>query len=240
MTHMTQILLLFSFLSLPQGALAEEDLFKIFEKRKPAQVSTAEVNESSAVKADSTWSFLLPAFVVHGVAPANGVSSQMPRKIDSTGRSVATPGFGFEYQGSESLDVVTAFVKDCYDNYAGTIQVGQYFKWRKTSQFGYTVGLYIRETPISCLTQTVTTMAGGGGTGGSHSPPHINTFSSTSCAFQDNLPWRYTFKPGKSYMDIIPSPFVNFSTQIYHGSFDVNLKIISNLYLNEFGIAIPF
>jgi hypothetical protein len=207
-------------------------------------VSQAE-DEEKNLPASDNWIFLLPAFVVHGVSPTKEAASDMPRKLDSTGRSVATPGFGFEYRGQKSFDFVTAFVKDCYDNYAGTIQVGQSFKWRETSEYGYTLGLYVRQTPISCLTQTVTETSGGGGVGigpiGSHTPPHTNTFTSRQCLFQDNLPFRYTTKAGNGYIDIIPTPFLNFSTQLYHrGSFDVNFKLMSNIYLNEFGLSFPF
>lgn len=216
-------------------AFANEDHLKVFEKRKPAQMITQGQKAQTSV-ATSSWTFLLPTFVIHGITPGTDVGEDMPRKLDSKGQSVITPGFGFEYKSGKSFDALAAFVKDCYDHYAGTFQVGQTFKMFKESEIGYTVGLYIRETPVSCYTETTTVTTGGH----NHTPPKKNSFTSTKCAFQDNLPLRYTLKSGNGFIDVIPSPFVNFSTKIYHGDFDVNLKVMSNFYLNEFGLSIPF
>ena len=182
------------------------------------------------------WSILLPAFVVHGEEPINGVSENMPRRLDPNGRSVVTPGLGIEYQGLSSFDALVAYIRDCYDHPAGTAQIGQHFHWGPAFDFGYTVGVYVRQTPISCLISTVTQTWGGiGGT-----PLHTNTFSRTRCQFQDNFPWRYTFKWGDNYVDFIPTPFLNFSVRLFHGPVDVRLKFLSNYYLNEIGLQIPF
>lgn len=194
----------------------------------------------------SSWSFLLPSFVVHGTAPVGEAAAEMPRKLDSGGRSVLTPGFGFSYQGPSSLDVTFAVVKDCYDGWAGTIQVGQYFRWRETTKFGYTLGVYVRETPILCLTQTSSGGGGSGGIGGGligggrGRPSQSNSFTSTTCGFADNLPLRYTTTFAGGYVDIIPTPFLNFSTGIYRGFVDVDLKIMTNFFLNEVGLSFPF
>jgi len=187
----------------------------------------------------SKWIFLLPSFVVHGEQPTNGISEEMPRKLDAGGRAVATPGFGFEYQGEKSLNAVFAFVKDCYNHYATALQVGQYFKINEAFHYGYTLGLYVRETPLNCYTRTT----GSTGTGpGSRpgAPSRTNSFTSTTCEFADNLPFRYTFKSSGQYFDVIPTPFLNVSARLYHGAFDVHLKVMSNYYLNEVGLAIPF
>lgn len=210
-----------------------------------------EIHESKEVKKDtdkSQWSFILPVFVMHGEAPTGGANELMPRKLDSGGRFVGTPGFGFEYEGSSSFDFLIAAIKDCYDDYAGTFQFGQYFKLGSRTKIGYTAGLYIRQTPLTCYTSTSSQGGGGGGGGGlgglfgggGTSPSHPNTITTSQCVFDDNLPLRYTFYTGGQYIDIIPTPFLNFSTVLYRGSFDVNLKIISNFYLNEFGLTIPF
>lgn len=182
------------------------------------------------------WSVLLPAFVVHGEDPINGVNDHMPRRLDPNGRSVATPGLGVEFQALNSFDALVAYIRDCYDHPAGTAQIGQHFHWGPAFDFGYTAGLYVRQTPISCLISTVTQTWGGvGGT-----PLHTNTFSHTRCQFEDNFPWRYTFKWGDNYVDFIPTPFLNFSVRLYHGPVDVRVKFISNYYLNEVGLQIPF
>lgn len=213
---------------------AAEELQLTEEAEKPASISATRA---------SHWSVLVPAFVVHGLAPTESVAEYMPRKLDRGGRSVVTPGIGFEYKGDESFNALAAYVRDCYDHSAGTLQVGQTFKLGKYFEYGYTLGLYIRETPIMCLTETSTSGSAAEGPGrgpGGRSPRSVNTLTTTTCAFSDNLPLRYTFKSGDGYIDIIPSPFLNFSTQIYRGSFQVNLKVASNFYLNEFGLEIPF
>ena len=193
------------------------------------------------------WFVLLPAFVVHGLDPTGGANQYMPRRIVPSGRSVATPGLGFEYQGRSSFEAAAAFVKDCYDNPAGTVQIGQHFRVSRAWDLGYSVGLYIRQTPIACYTSTVTTTTPatnppGRNLGGGRraQPARTNTLTSTSCAFQDNLPFRYTTRVGGGYMDIIPTPFLHASVRLYHGAFDLHLLSISNFYLNEFLLSIPF
>lgn len=182
------------------------------------------------------WSVLLPAFVIHGEDPLGGVAQNMPRRVDPSARMVVTPGLGIEYQGLSSFDALAAYIRDCYDDPAGTVQIGQHFHWGPAIDFGYTVGLYVRQTPISCLISTVTQTSGGS----RGVPRHTNTFSYTQCQFEDNFPWRYTFKWGDHYVDFIPTPFLNFSARLYHGLFDLQVKFISNYYLNEFGVQIPF
>lgn len=71
-------------------------------------------------------------------------------------------------------------------------------------------------------------------------PARTNTLTTTSCAFEDNLPLRYTTRVGSGYMDVIPTPFLHASARVLHGPFDLWLKVISNFYLNEIGLSIPF
>lgn len=182
------------------------------------------------------WGIILPGFVIHGVLPDGGINKSMPRRIDDGGRSVVTPGVGLEYRGHETLNIVAAMIKDCYDSYAGTIQIGQSFKLTANTEYGYTLGLYIRETPVQCLTQTETTSV----PTGRRTPPKINTIVTTTCAFSDNLPVRYIFQVNNSYIDVIPSPFFNVTTRVFSGPFEMYLKLMSNYYFNEFGLVIPF
>ena len=218
---------------------------KTSAKESSYLVNTQSANTDRKEKQFSHWHFLLPMFVVHGLQPEGGVESEMPRKLDPDGRSVATPGFGFEYKGKKSLDALIVLVKDCYDNYAGSLQIGQYFKIGKNTEIGYTAGLYIRETPITCFTSYSSGQGGSrapiglpvGGIGGR--PPNTNSFSSSVCVFSDNLPIRYTTTLGGDYIDIIPSPFLSFSTRLYDGAFKLDLKIMGNFYLNEVGLSIP-
>jgi hypothetical protein len=232
--------LLTAFRAAAQLRLAQVDLVP-----EPPAAATTEQSlslEPTVTETSKQWLFLLPTFVVHGIRPSGTVAEEMPRKLDPSGQAVATPGFGFEYQGESSLDVILAFVKDCYDHYAGTIQFGQYLKLNSTFQIGYSLGLYIRETPVMCYTDSVTTTTTGGSTRGGRgtNPAKTNTLSYTTCGFADNFPIRYVTKSGDGYIDIIPSPFLNASARLYHGDFDVDLKILSNFYLSEVGLAIPF
>ncbi len=235
MKNLIKILILFVALFIFSNYCFADDFEDFEASLKPTQAESL---------SKAKWIFLLPSFVVHGEQPTNGVYNDMPRKLDPRGRSVATPGFGFEYEGEKSLDVLFAFVKDCYDNYASAMQVRQYFKLNESIKYGYTLGLYVRETPLNCYTQTTgSSNNGGGGTRpgpGSGGPSRTNSFSTTTCEFADNLPFRYTFKSSGQYFDVIPTPFLNVSARLYHGSFDVHLKIMSNYYLNEVGLAIPF
>lgn len=188
----------------------------------------------------SRWSVLIPAFVIHGQAPTGGVNEQMPRRVDNGGRSVVTPGVGLEFRGQSSLNAVAAFIKDCYDDPAGTLQVGQYWRVGRATDIGYTVGLYIRETPIACYTETFTTTTPATGVGPNRQPRRTNTFTNTQCGFADNFPVRYTTSWAGTYVDIIPSPFFNFATELFRVPFAVELRFMTNFYLNEFGLSIPF
>ena len=47
------------------------------------------------------------------------------------------------------------------------------------------------------------------------------------------------FEKTSGYIDIIPSPFLSFSTRLYDGAFKLDLKIMGNFYLNEVGLSIP-
>ena len=196
------------------------------------------------------WFLIVPAFVVHGFTPTGGANENMPRRIVPSGQSVFTPGVGAEYQGRSGFEAAAAFVKDCYDNPAGALQIGQHFRFSEVWDIGYSVGLYVRQTPIACLTRTVRvtenatgpTPGPGFNLGGGRraQPAKTNTFSSTSCVFEDNLPLRYTTRVGDGYMDVIPTPFLHASVRVLHGPVDVHLKMISNVYLNEFGLSFPF
>lgn len=195
----------------------------------------------------SQWSVVLPAFVVHGLTPSKTIAEYMPRKMDKNGQSVATPGIGIEYQSEGTFNFITALVKDCYDNYAGTILFGQNWDLSEKFQIGYLAGLYIRETPITCYTVSSLTSSalpniGGIGLGGSNGrPSNSNAISYSACQFSDNLPIRYTISNNGSYIDIIPSPFIKLSYQIVDtNSFKLNLALLSNFYLNEFALTIPF
>lgn len=193
----------------------------------------------------SRLNYIFPVVVMHGEAPTGDVNELMPRRVDDGARFVLTPGLGIEYEGERSLDFVLAIVKDCYDDYAGTIQIGQYFKLGSRTKFGYTAGLYIRETPITCYTTSATYndySPSASRPSNMNRPPSsgVNTFTTTQCVFNDNLPLRYTFETSGSYVDVIPSPFLNFSTIIYKSDFEITLKLMTNYYLNELGISFYF
>lgn len=80
----------------------------------------------------------------------------MPRRLDGSGNMVVTPGLGFEYIDKESgFLFVSALIKDCYDNLAGTILLGKSMNLGKFAKLGLTLGVYARETPMICQAKQV-------------------------------------------------------------------------------------
>lgn len=174
-------------------------------------------------KPASPWSFVLPAFVIHGARPSEEASESMPRKLDQAGDGVVTPGLGIKYEGSTGSLFVAGLVKDCYDNLAGALQYGFYSRLNQKTSWGLTAGLYIRETPITCEVSDYGYM------------------QTTRCSSIDDLSNSFGFDIGGNLIDIIPMPFFHFSTELYKDrDLQINFKVMSNLLLNEFGIAVPF
>lgn len=169
------------------------------------------------------WSLIIPSFVVHGIQPDQGASADMPRKIDGNGDAVVTPGIGLQYLGSSGFFAIAAGIKDCYDNLAGTFQVGKMYEITDDTSWGISMGVYARQTPMSCDYQP-------GPRGGSY-----------NCTTLDNYSWKFMGSVNGQPVDIIPMPFLHFTTAIYRGKdFRVDLKVMGNIVLNEFGIAVPF
>lgn len=169
------------------------------------------------------FSFVIPSVVYHGFAIDKDVANQMPRKIDG-GQTVITPGVGIEYVSSGGFLVLGGVLKDCYDDLAGMIQVGQQFKLWSHTTIGYSLGIYARETPMSCSTTT-----------------DRRGRKSTTCDEFDNyqLKWMTTIN-GES-VDIIPMPFIHFTTALVRfDAFEVDFKVMTNFALNEFGFSVPF
>lgn len=98
---------------------------------------------SSSVFADS---LLLGGITIHGLANDPEVSVNMPRRFDDRGQVVFTPGIGYE-KTMDGFSVLGSFLKDCYDNYAGTLLIGRSLGGNNTAQFGLYGGVYARETP---------------------------------------------------------------------------------------------
>jgi hypothetical protein len=168
-------------------------------------------------------SLVIPSVVVHGFSIDKDVAAQMPRKLDG-GQTVATPGVGLEYVTPGGFLVLGGMLKDCYDNLAGLIQFGQRFGLSGTTSVGYSLGLYARETPMTCKT-TVTRFGR----------------KITTCDEFDNYQAKWMTRINGSDVDIIPMPFLHFTTAIYKDrDVEIDFKIMSNFALNEFGISIPF
>lgn len=123
-----------------------------------AQHQTSSYSERLATKKNPLkgLSLVVPSFVIHGVKPSQTASTYMPRKMDGNGSAVITPGFGLEYVSPDGLMLLGAVVKDCYDNLAGTLQVGEMFQVSDRTQWGLTFGVYSRQTPQSCSTSSDT------------------------------------------------------------------------------------
>ena len=173
---------------------------------------------------EKSWSLVIPSVVIHGIQPDSDVAKEMSRKLDASGQTVVTPGAGLQYEGKDGFMAIGAAFKDCYNNLAGTLQLGQYFMLGRNTQWGYSVGVYARETPISC--QTVSTRRG-------------TTY--VSCSSFDNCPVKVMVTVNGEWVDIIPMPFAHFSTALIKSKeLELDFKFMSNFVLNEFGFSIPF
>jgi hypothetical protein len=168
-------------------------------------------------------SLILPSVVVHGFAIEKDVADQMPRKLDG-GQTVVTPGVGLEYVTPGGFLVIGGMLKDCYDNLAGLFQIGQRFKLAAHTSVGYSLGIYARETPVACKT----------------------TFTRfgrkiTTCDEFDNYQLKWVTRVNGEDVDVIPMPFLHFTTALYRDrDIEIDFKIMSNFALNEFGFSIPF
>lgn len=168
-------------------------------------------------------SLILPSVVVHGFAIEKDVADQMPRKIDG-GQTVVTPGVGLEYVTPGGFLVIGGMLKDCYDNLAGLFQIGQRFKLAAHTSVGYSLGVYARETPVACKT-TVTRFGR----------------KITTCDEFDNYQLKWMTRVNGEDVDVIPMPFLHFTTALYRDrDIEIDFKIMSNFALNEFGFSIPF
>jgi hypothetical protein len=95
------------------------------------------------------------------------------------------------------------------------------------------VGVYARETPLSCQTTMATYQTGRGRT------QTITT--GTSCSAMDSYPWKMMTTVNGESVDIIPMPLLHFTTALYKDSdVEIDFKFMGNFVLNEFGFAVPF
>ncbi|MBO9668841.1 MAG: hypothetical protein J7501_18735 [Bdellovibrio sp.] len=202
-----------------QGLGAQEDSFSNFKYQRSTYTEKLETKEPSL----KGLSLVLPSFVVHGVKPTQLASDNMPRKMDGNGSTVMTPGFGLQYVGDRGLMLLAAFVKDCYDNPAGTLQIGEIFELSDRTNWGLTFGVYARQTPMSCSTWDNGSMTG------------------TDCVELDTYRLKFMSTVNGHSVDIIPMPFLHFTTALYKSrDFRIDFKVMSNVVLNEFGVAVPF
>jgi hypothetical protein len=223
-----------------QTAHAQEEDFSPFEARGSSNFK-APLTPSESI--GSRVSVVMPSFVIHGIQPYSDAVNYMPRKLDPTGTSVATPGVGLAYEGHNGLLLLGALVKDCYDGLAGTLQVGQVFSFGRTTKLGYSMGVYMRETPMSCTTSS-TGSASMAATdprrpGSSGLIPFTRT--QTTCTTLDGFDWKFMTTINGESVDIIPLPFLHFSTALLKfREFELDVRVMSNFVLNEFGFSIPF
>ena len=188
-----------------------------------APTSSTLTYKYSPVIREKRVSLIIPSVVVHGFAIDKDVAAQMPRKIDN-GQTVVTPGVGLEYVSQGGFLVIGGMLKDCYDNLAGLLQVGQRFKLASHTSVGYSLGIYARETPMAC--RTTTTRSGR---------------KITTCDEFDNYELKWMTQINGEDIDIIPMPFLHFTTALYRDrNVEVDFKVMTNFALNEFGLSIPF
>jgi hypothetical protein len=164
----------------------------------------------------SSWSLLIPSFVVHGIQP-EGLNDEIQRKVDPGGDVVITPGIGLEFKTAGGFTILGAVIRDCYDNLAGAFQIGKSFRITRTASWGLSAGIYARETPIFCDEY------------------------GRDCREEENVvPKFITYINGES-VDVIPLPFLHFSYTFYQDAdVELRLKFMGNFALNEFGLEVPF
>ena len=177
-------------------------------------------NKKKKATEKRNMSLLVPTFVVHGAQPGQQASDAMPGKIDGNGNMVITPGVGLQYKGDNGFLLIGAIVKDCYNDLAGTLQFGRYFELGKTTEWGITMGVYARQTPLSCT---------------------YDNFGNKSCISLDNYPYKFSTSINNQPVDIIPMPFLTFSTALYKDNdVEIDFKVMGNIVLNEVGFSVPF
>ena len=177
--------------------------------------SLASVSRGRSTEASSV-NLLFPSFVIHGMQPAGDAPSHIPRKLDGSGDVVITPGIGLEYKGQNGLLLQGAMIRDCYDNLAGSLQIGEKYQISRNADWGFSMGIYARETPIFC------------------------DAGPDSCRSIDDYNVKFvTYVRGES-VDIMPMPFLHYSYAIYRDrDVQIRFKYMVNIALNEFGIEIP-
>lgn len=212
------VMLNFAIVLVPLSAYSQSSSYGSSYSGRSA-VSTKKIKRDH----DGRWSFIIPSVVVHGIKPDVESSEVMPRKMDKGGNTVFTPGIGFKYQGPEGGLAVAGVVKDCYDNMAGALQWGRYFNISPRTHWGITGGLYIRETPYAC------------------DEVYRGGQLQTECIEMDDFNAKWIVNMNGANIDFIPMPFLHFATALYRDrDFEIQFKVMSNIVLNEFGLAIPF
>jgi hypothetical protein len=196
---------------------------KYLRKTASETTNTLTENTSRYQFTPSKISMIIPSFVVHGIKPGKNAVPEMPRKMSEDGQMVMTPGAGLEYKSETGYLMVGAVIKDCYDNLAGTIQIGHQYEITDRVSWGITMGVYARQTPISC------------------DVVQDGPFQRTECQTLDNFTWKILTTINGQSVDIIPMPFLHFTVAAFKSrDFQVDLKLMSNFILNEVGIGIPF
>jgi len=206
------------FAALANAAESDWNAFSDFDN----SVSSKEKPRASRAKTKEQpdqFSLIVPSGVVHGWQPDVGAAAAMPRKISENGDAVWTPGIGFQYTSPHGLLLLGAFVKDCYNNPAGTLQVGQSYELSRDSSWAWSVGVYARQTPLDC------------------SKPGVYS----GCRLQDVLSTSFVNNINGQFVDIIPLPFLHWTQTVYQSrDLQLNFKLIANGLLNEFGFELPF
>lgn len=194
-----------------------------FENETTRATGTLRKKITRPQKSGDTVSLIIPSMVIHGLTPGREAQAAMPRKQDDGGRMVQTPGIGLEYKGKDGFLLLGAAIKDCFDNLAGALQVGESFEISDRSSWGFTFGVYMRETPIACKTA------------------YNYGLAEQYCYSIDNYAAKFVTRINGRSVDIMPMPFFHFTTALYKSaSFRLDFKVMSNFVLNEFGIAVPF
>ncbi len=151
----------------------------------------------------------LSGITLHGLRNTGVAPKAMPRKIDGNGQLVFTPGVALLYKDKENYLYNISLLKDCYDNWAGTLMFGKEFETGVTGlSWSLIGGVYARQEAWLCVDGT--------------------------CVRGVDMPLRLT----TGGMDVMPIAFagLHYKAPVTDNQF-VHINILSNFFLTQMSVG---
>lgn len=151
----------------------------------------------------------LSGITLHGLRNTGMAPQAMPRKIDSNGQWVFTPGAALLYKDNANFLYNISLIKDCYDHWAGTLLFGKEFETGISGlSWSLLGGLYIRQEAWLCVDGT--------------------------CFRGVDMPLRLTTQG----MDIMPMAFAGLHYKVPVGKSEfVHFNVLSNFFLTQMSVG---